>query len=454
MKINVLHFTKGAAQARGLTVIIDVFYDFSVEAYLMRAGAKTVIPVGDINTAMNFKKNHPDAILCGERGGIKIEGFDYGNSPTEIEKGDFLGKTVIHATSAGTQGVKVATEADEIVGGNLVCAKAIEEYVRRKNPEEVSLVCMGEAGETPADEDILAAEYIKSLIENKSIPNINKKIEELKKTSGARFFDEAQKDVFPTSYFELCTKVNSFPFVLCLRDGGPDGFRYMERVDIFDTPKEAPTGPVTVVKEGARMSDFTGAEAELFPERVKGRVAYGNYKAPEGCFDAALVLGCPDLFMKSRAEAAARLYLGGQCRMFITTGGVFRDTQYGFVTEAEALKHYMTDMGVPKELIITETNATTTRENMTCSRQIVAEGCAKEYPRLAIVTSYFHTRRAVELAKAYIKDAEVLGVRGDFPNYDPENFSQDPLLAEAVTKECKCLCNYVRRKLIPDFEVH
>lgn len=39
----------------------------------------------------------------GERGGIMPEGFDYGNSPTEIEGIDFSGRTIVHTTSNGTK---------------------------------------------------------------------------------------------------------------------------------------------------------------------------------------------------------------------------------------------------------------------------------------------------------------------------------------------------------------
>lgn len=81
----------------------------------MRNNAAKIILVGDVEIARNYKKEHPDAILCGERKGIIIEGFDYGNCPTDLEKLDLTGKTVIHTTSAGTQGIANASNADEII---------------------------------------------------------------------------------------------------------------------------------------------------------------------------------------------------------------------------------------------------------------------------------------------------------------------------------------------------
>ena len=104
MDIRILHLVEGAKEAKGLTVIIDVFRAFTVETYLTRNNAAKIIPVSGVDFAFAYKEKHPDAILCGERKGIKIDGFDYGNSPSQIEHVDFTGKTVIHTTSAGTQG--------------------------------------------------------------------------------------------------------------------------------------------------------------------------------------------------------------------------------------------------------------------------------------------------------------------------------------------------------------
>ena len=232
MQIEILHLIDGAKQAKGLTVIIDVFRAFTVEAYLMRNHAAKLIPVGDVQTAWDYKKTHPDAILCGEREGVKIEGFDYGNSPSQVEHVDFTGKTVIHTTSAGTQGIVNASGADEILGGSLVAAKAIAEYIRKKNPEYVSLVCMGLAGEKTTDEDELCGLYIKSLLEGKPLEGMEERIEAIKETDGKKFFDEAQQQVFPKRDFELCVMTDTCPFVLRLTEDPESGLRCMERVDI------------------------------------------------------------------------------------------------------------------------------------------------------------------------------------------------------------------------------
>lgn len=101
-----------------------------------------------------------------ERGGKKPAGFEYGNSPTQIENLDFTDKTLVQTTSAGTQGIVNATKAKEIITGSFVNAQAIIRYIKKQKPETVSLVAMGGEGVRSADEDRLCAEYIHTYLLN------------------------------------------------------------------------------------------------------------------------------------------------------------------------------------------------------------------------------------------------------------------------------------------------
>jgi 2-phosphosulfolactate phosphatase len=214
MDIRILQLIEGAKMAEGITVVIDVFRAFSLESYMMAQGAKTVIPVGDAELAYRLKRENPDMILAGERDGKIMPGFDLGNSPTDLQNGiDVTGKTVIHTTSAGTQGIANAVNASKILCGALVNARATAEYIRSLNPEKVSLVCMGLAAKEPTEEDTLCAEYIKSILLGSTI-DLEAGIENLKVTSVAKFFDKTQNDVFPEMDFHYCTQVDKFDFAL------------------------------------------------------------------------------------------------------------------------------------------------------------------------------------------------------------------------------------------------
>ena len=215
--VNILHLIEGAKQAQGLTVIIDVFRAFSLECYLYDMDVKQVRPVGTIEEAFSLRSRIQNSVLIGERHGKKCDGFDYGNSPSTILKEDVVGKTIIHTTSAGTQGIVNAAYASEIITGSLVNAKAVAEYIITRRPQEVSLVCMGNGGVRPAPEDELCAEYIKSILEGREFVDLEQKVNGLKNNGGEHFFDKSRQNIFPEADFYLCVKYNKFPFVIKIK---------------------------------------------------------------------------------------------------------------------------------------------------------------------------------------------------------------------------------------------
>jgi 2-phosphosulfolactate phosphatase len=172
-----------------------------------------IIPVGDIELAYKLKKENPGYILIGERDNKKMPGFDFGNSPFQVKDFDFKGKTVVHTTSAGTQGIANARLADDIITGSFVNAGAIINYIRRKNPLEVSLICMGYSANQLIEEDTFCAEYIRNGLENKK-SNFGKMVEIIRETSGKRFFNDSMQEHCPSEDFYLCLDLNKFDFVL------------------------------------------------------------------------------------------------------------------------------------------------------------------------------------------------------------------------------------------------
>lgn len=100
MEITISELLEGARNAKGLTVIIDVFRAFSLECYLFSQNVERVIAVGDLRAAYCLKHEHPDALLIGERNGAPLPGFDCGNSPALVQKLDLASKTVIHTNGA------------------------------------------------------------------------------------------------------------------------------------------------------------------------------------------------------------------------------------------------------------------------------------------------------------------------------------------------------------------
>ena len=213
MKIEILEFINGAKQAQGIVVVIDVFRAFSVACYAYDSGAAQYIAVGDIKSAFELKKKYGNSVLVGERNEKKIAGFDFGNSPTEILKANLTGATVIHTTTAGTNGLINAQNAAVLLTGSFVNAGAIVRYITALKPERVSLVAMGYRAETSADEDILCARLIADRLKGHQ-PDYEAQVSDLKTGSGRRFFNPLNIEFSPPTDFFLCTMIDRFDFVL------------------------------------------------------------------------------------------------------------------------------------------------------------------------------------------------------------------------------------------------
>lgn len=223
MEIRILRQLKGAAEAAGTAVIIDVFRAFSTECYMYAFGAEEVIPVKTVEEAFAFRKKDPAVLLAGERNGFKVEGFDLGNSPAELKTVSLKGKRIVHTTSAGVQGIAAASACDEILTGSLVNAKAVSDYIRKKDPEIVSLVAMGWNAVKDTEEDLLCAEYIKSLLEGKPLADIREQALDLRNTEGAKFFDPARTE-FVEEDFWMCIETDIFDRVIRVKRT-EEGFR-------------------------------------------------------------------------------------------------------------------------------------------------------------------------------------------------------------------------------------
>jgi 2-phosphosulfolactate phosphatase len=212
MLVNLVECLEGAKAAKGLAVVIDVFRAFSFACYAVDNGATDYIAVADESLARQLGRES-GVILAGERDCVMLDGFDYGNSPTEIEHVDFSGRRLVHTTSAGTQGLLACSDADEIVTGSFVNAEAVVRYIRTREPEVVTLVAMGTAGVMRAQEDMMCAMYLKNALEDypNSFETLRTFLAQVE--SAAKFFDP-EKTYAPERDFELCMALDRFDFVL------------------------------------------------------------------------------------------------------------------------------------------------------------------------------------------------------------------------------------------------
>ena len=224
MEVTHTRLLEGAQTAKGVAVIIDVFRAFTCAPLLFSLGIQKSILVSTPEEAFALKEKKNQLVLIGEVGGIPIEGFDLGNSPSEIlKKGRafFNGKTVVQRTSSGVQGVLTALDvADEVLPASYALAKSTARYILSKQPPRVSIVSMGWALKHIAPEDEWCGVYIAHLL-GVSEYDHNEALEEILYNQTTQKFFDPEKPHFPPEDPIMCLQLNMHDFVLrATRDNG------------------------------------------------------------------------------------------------------------------------------------------------------------------------------------------------------------------------------------------
>lgn len=142
-----------------IAVVIDVLRASTTMIAALAHGATELVPVAAIDEARRLAADAgPAALLGGERGGVRISGFDLGNSPLEYSAARVAGRTIVITTTNGTAALAAARGAREILIGAIVNRSAVAAVIRglAGAGEHVHLVCAGTEGCVSA-EDVLAA---------------------------------------------------------------------------------------------------------------------------------------------------------------------------------------------------------------------------------------------------------------------------------------------------------
>lgn len=141
-------------------MVIDVLRASTTMATALSNGAAAVHPRRTIDEARALAATVPGAILGGERKGIRIAGFDLGNSPTDYSPARVAGRHVVMTTTNGTSAIAACQGASEVLVGSIVNRSAVATLARQLAEQTacvaIHIVCAGTDGEVTS-EDILAA---------------------------------------------------------------------------------------------------------------------------------------------------------------------------------------------------------------------------------------------------------------------------------------------------------
>lgn len=154
----------------GLAVVIDVLRASTTMVCALAAGCTAIRPCADMEEARALADSMPAGrvLLGGERGGLKPEGFDLGNSPSEYTGAICRGTTLVLTTTNGTQALIRAAEADRtLVAAFLNYSAVCEACCQDRRP--LHILCAGTDGEPTLEDTLLAGALVDALCDEMEV---------------------------------------------------------------------------------------------------------------------------------------------------------------------------------------------------------------------------------------------------------------------------------------------
>ncbi len=167
-KISLFPVPYGDIPKDAIVVVIDVIRATSTITTFFGEGGRALFIVEKIEEAFSLKSSLPyRAFIAGERGGKKVEGFDFDNSPLHIKDAELFNKILILTTTNGTRVIKKYSSVRHLFVGSFLNFKALVDVMIILSNEEgldIYLVCAGKDKTFIMDDFLCGGAYIEALL--------------------------------------------------------------------------------------------------------------------------------------------------------------------------------------------------------------------------------------------------------------------------------------------------
>lgn len=168
MDIDVFLVPSGISNAelRSKTcVVIDVLRTSSSLLQALKNGCREVIPVESVERALALHSTLFDSnvLLCGERDGVKIEGFQLGNSPHEYSEEIVKDKSIIFTSTNGTAAFQKTKNCSSVYLCGFQNIDKISGIIADKD-DGVMILCAGHENRFALEDTTCAGMLVKKII--------------------------------------------------------------------------------------------------------------------------------------------------------------------------------------------------------------------------------------------------------------------------------------------------
>ncbi|HEX9900334.1 MAG TPA: 2-phosphosulfolactate phosphatase [Candidatus Methylomirabilis sp.] len=140
-------------------VVIDVLRATTSIVVAFQHGCRSVLPVANAEEALAARAASPDAVLAGEQGGLRVPGFDLGNSPREFTGEAVGGRDVILTTSNGTKALRAVAAGRTVAIGAFRNRAAVGDWLVARGANSL-IVCSGYEGGFSLEDAVCAGAIV------------------------------------------------------------------------------------------------------------------------------------------------------------------------------------------------------------------------------------------------------------------------------------------------------
>ncbi len=209
-------------------VVIDVLRATTTIATALDAGAEAVQAFSNIDELMRQSESWSvdKRLRAGERGGVKVEGFDLGNSPLACTPQVVKGKRLFLTTTNGTRALQRVAKSPQVITAAQINRQAAVNYILSTQPETVWMVGSGWEGDYSVEDTACAGAIAQSLLQQSDSSLID--LFGNDEVIGAIALYEQWKDNL-LNVFSQCSHGQRL-----LRLDGDDDLKYCSQTDIVD----------------------------------------------------------------------------------------------------------------------------------------------------------------------------------------------------------------------------
>ncbi len=168
MKVFVYHTPEEVPEGNlpDCAIAIDVLRATSTMAAAFNVGAESIHVFSDLDELRTKSNDFPadKRLLAGERGGAKVDGFDFGNSPLDHTQERSHGRHLFMSTTNGTRCLQRIQQAPVVITAALTTRQAVVDFVLQQKPAEVWLVGSGWQGDYSLEDTVCAGAIVHQLV--------------------------------------------------------------------------------------------------------------------------------------------------------------------------------------------------------------------------------------------------------------------------------------------------